>query len=574
MKKYISLLVLIFSIFYHSNLIAQENYTFTINNKNYELVKYNKTWKDAAFAAYSSGGTLAEINSAEEQDSIYFYLQQAEIDLSLNTAPDGGNASYIWIGGNDLAEEGKWIWDGTNDGYGINFWQGNFLGEPVDSSYSNWGNEPDDFSNQDAIGLAITNWPRGTAGQWNDISVGNKLFYLIEYDNSIIKINSLDYSHRNRFLKTEIKFPDGLDSLQVIINNEWFSSILNPKNSDSLITIDYMVQQTQYLKFRILGFKDGIISSSPEHSIIVYTFGEPLNSYYSDFENNPVNDFIGDYFEFKKEFGFPNIAVHSLHNYNENQNMILALLRPVIVNNSSPFISYSDIALIEPSDSDAVFGDENYNDFVVLEASKDADNWLPLAPGYNSSYNSQWLDAYNSPTVYRNLFIRHRVDISNTFSAGDTILIRFRFFSNQFTTGWGWCLDSLQIQDFPLSTEENEISNLNFTLAQNYPNPFNPATIIRYSIPVAVPTGRQAALSSTPSGGQAGEAHQQTHVTLKIYDILGNEVTTLVNESQSAGSHEIQFNASGFSSGVYFYRLSISGDAGKRTKVRKMLLLK
>src|SRR5690606_38808096 len=85
-----------------------------------------------------------------------------------------------------------------------------------------------------------------------------------------------------------------------------------------------------------------------------------------------------------------------------------------------------------------------------------------------------------------------------------------------------------------------------FTLHQNYPNPFNPSTQIRYEIPV--------------SG----------LVTLKIYDMVGREVATLVNDIKTPGSYIVAFNASAMASGTYFYKI----QAGEFTQVKKMVLLK
>jgi hypothetical protein len=85
-----------------------------------------------------------------------------------------------------------------------------------------------------------------------------------------------------------------------------------------------------------------------------------------------------------------------------------------------------------------------------------------------------------------------------------------------------------------------------FSLSQNYPNPFNPLTVIGYQLPV------------------------NTLVTLKVYDILGRLVTTLVEDRQSAGTHSVTFNASNLSSGVYFYRLT----AGSYVQTKKLMLLK
>jgi hypothetical protein len=105
-----------------------------------------------------------------------------------------------------------------------------------------------------------------------------------------------------------------------------------------------------------------------------------------------------------------------------------------------------------------------------------------------------------------------------------------------------------------------------FTLSQNYPNPFNPVTTIKFSIPALTP--------SLSLGERVSEG--RVRVTLKIYDALGREVATLVNEAKEPGIYEVQFSAgssgdaSGLSSGVYFYRLA----AGSFTETKKMVLLR
>ena len=87
---------------------------------------------------------------------------------------------------------------------------------------------------------------------------------------------------------------------------------------------------------------------------------------------------------------------------------------------------------------------------------------------------------------------------------------------------------------------------MTFSLSQNYPNPFNPTTRIVYALPTS------------------------QHVVLKVYDVLGREVETLVNSQQAPGTYRVELNATGFASGVYFYRL----EAGSFVQNRKMLLLK
>lgn len=97
------------------------------------------------------------------------------------------------------------------------------------------------------------------------------------------------------------------------------------------------------------------------------------------------------------------------------------------------------------------------------------------------------------------------------------------------------------------STEgSSDLTTGTFSLSQNYPNPFNPLTRISWQ---------------TSDG---------VYQTLKVYDMLGNEITTLVNEYRPAGSYNVEFNANNLSSGVYFYKLV----AGNYTETKKMMLMK
>jgi len=99
---------------------------------------------------------------------------------------------------------------------------------------------------------------------------------------------------------------------------------------------------------------------------------------------------------------------------------------------------------------------------------------------------------------------------------------------------------------------KDDITPFEFSLSQNYPNPFNPSTTINYSIP------------------RSSEFNSGQQTSLKIYDILGREVATLVNRQQTAGNYSVKFNASNFTSGIYFYKL----QSGSFSKSKKMILMK
>jgi hypothetical protein len=124
--------------------------------------------------------------------------------------------------------------------------------------------------------------------------------------------------------------------------------------------------------------------------------------------------------------------------------------------------------------------------------------------------------------------------------------------STAFELQYGDSLMSYRAFKFPwASTSTTGVSNpsatpVEFALKQNYPNPFNPSTTIEYAIP------------------------HQSFVTLKIFDMLGREVTTLVEQMKDAGTYLVSWNASAMPTGVYFYRL----QAGSTTQTRKLILMK
>ena len=108
-------------------------------------------------------------------------------------------------------------------------------------------------------------------------------------------------------------------------------------------------------------------------------------------------------------------------------------------------------------------------------------------------------------------------------------------------------IDAVQVVfNGPTAVDENTSFPISFTLKQNYPNPFNPTTEIKYQL------------------------SENTLVMLRVFDVLGREVATVVNEQKPAGNYTTTFNAAGLASGIYFYRL----DAGSFTQTKKMVLMK
>ena len=252
--------------------------------------------------------------------------------------------------------------------------------------------------------------------------------------------------------------------------------------------------------------------------------------------------------------------------------------------------SFNDITYYDPSVGDSLptlllpeagtlFGQPLLDLFNSLDPPADSLMFNPLGV-YQTPDNLNWQDGFHvlsdvevdmmvetrgmgaqwkprpTPTVRMLPTLAHR-----TLPAGNKIIFH-AYDPVSLTTAnddsypyWYWVgpdtlnsvFQALRWFDIPLGVNETGVGiPSEFALEQNYPNPFNPATTIKFSIP------------------------EPSRVTLKIYDILGSEVSTLINETRNAGNYEVNFNASGFASGMYIYTIT----AGDYRASKKMMLLK
>jgi hypothetical protein len=161
-----------------------------------------------------------------------------------------------------------------------------------------------------------------------------------------------------------------------------------------------------------------------------------------------------------------------------------------------------------------------------ISVSSDNNNWITIIPQATSALQEEW-------TI-------------DEFSTIDARYVRVHFFNNNQSDWAGlWEGEIWGINLTPVDPVSGSLPN-KFSLGQNYPNPFNPSTTISYSI-------RAASI-----------------VTLKVYDVLGNEIIRLVNEEKSEGDYDVHFDATGLPSGIYFYRL----QAGSFINTKKMILMK
>ena len=181
--------------------------------------------------------------------------------------------------------------------------------------------------------------------------------------------------------------------------------------------------------------------------------------------------------------------------------------------------------------------------------ASEAYEWLSSV--YFVNQNVGWaVGGYGGPYNGRIIKTTNGGENWSSQQSGTTNILNSVYFINQDT---GWIVGSggiiLKTTNGGITfIEEEQIyeTTTEFLLSQNYPNPFNPATKIKYSIP------------------------QSSQVIIKVYDILGSLIETLVNEEKPAGTFELTWNASNLPSGVYFYQLK----TGEFINIKKMILLK
>lgn len=166
-----------------------------------------------------------------------------------------------------------------------------------------------------------------------------------------------------------------------------------------------------------------------------------------------------------------------------------------------------------------------------------------------SSNNGSTWQKVSSYTGIQSAWTAQSFDITAYANSTQNLKIRFRLTSDDFTAADGWYVDDIKLTSYnSVVTSIGPGVNVpeKYSLSQNYPNPFNPATRIAYAIPV------------------------KELVKVKVFDMLGKEISVLVNEVKEPGSYMVNFDAFHLSSGIYYYRI----ESGSFTETKKMILVK
>jgi hypothetical protein len=287
----------------------------------------------------------------------------------------------------------------------------------------------------------------------------------------------------------------GMDSvyLEYKLNNG-SSQYLTLKDSgsdsfrNSLNTRNGFLAGIDSIQYRIFGVDSALV---PNTSVIPRTgffvsriehLASVVTSYSTNFTNAEA-DFLNDGFVIIKPADFSKFGLHSKHPYespedNAKSISYISMLRhPLKFSESGMLFNFYEVVLVEPGETGSVFGSADFYDYVILEGSKDlGKTWFSLADGYNSTLVPEWLTSYNSSIVEQNstfvgtesMLERHTLYCrpSDKISAGDTLLVRFRLYSDPYANGWGWVIEDLSIN--PLIDAVEKISTSDVTV---YPNP-------------------------------------------------------------------------------------------------------
>ena len=274
-----------------------------------------------------------------------------------------------------------------------------------------------------------------------------------------------------------------------------------------------------------------------------------LSKYSTDF-SGAAPDFFNIGFDVSKPAGFSKFGLNSKHPYEspeDNSKSIdyTSILRhPLIFDQSGLLVSYNEVVLVEPGEDGSVFGSPDFYDYVIMEGSKNfGKTWFNLIDGYDCRLFPSWEIAYNSSIVGDNstfigtesMLKKHNFLYrpSGNISAGDTLLIRFRLYSDPFANGWGWVIEDLNIS--PLIDAVSEVSNHPVIL---YPNPGSGL--------IKIMTDSQGAVGSKP-----------LH-----YNIFNSAGICLINRNIS-GSSETLADISSYPAGLYIIVLYL--DDGIKT---------
>jgi photosystem II stability/assembly factor-like uncharacterized protein len=341
-------------------------------------------------------------------------------------------------------------------------------------------------------------------------------------------------SLKSSYDKSEV-YVDGILASTIEANSEPINKTINIQD----------VSTTEFLDVEIWSYKNSVVFKSSKDSTMVFETN-PIQSEYSDDLNSGSTDYYIEDKDFviSKFSGFDNIGMHSKHDYEEgidfpggNKNYISILRTPVKINAENAILSYKDVAIVEKGEPDIPFGIAEFWDYVIVEGTTDGFTWTPVINGYDASFDPTWLATYDAGNKGdATMFVRHNINLLDTYKAGDEVMFRFRLFSDNLTVGYGWVVDDISIQGTITSIPEL----IEKTSLSVYPNPSNNNLTVTFDLPKSART------------------------SVKILGIDGQVIASHEMNVLNKGKSEKTIDIQNLKHGMYL--LSLETDFGKITK--------
>jgi photosystem II stability/assembly factor-like uncharacterized protein len=329
-------------------------------------------------------------------------------------------------------------------------------------------------------------------------------------------------------LVLKVKSVEAFDRIDFYEGNTFLGTIEEIEPSELIVEIGNLAPGNKNIK--MVSYR----GESPYHSktypvplLDILTVENSYGTYFNSTSDLTVNGFVQQ--KLSDASTSERSIMQTSHPYGNNQNYTLLIRHPIRVAQSEAIIQYEDIAIVEPGTEGSVFGTPDFKDFVVVEATKNGLDWVPLAPGYDARANASWLSAFtNAAPGTKSMLTSHTLDMHETFQAGDTLLIRYRLNTNSTVASWGCAVNYILIQQAPTGIE-SESSGLNGLVI--YPNPATDQTQVKFTL--------------VRSG----------NVVLESVDATGRKIKQRNLGMLNAGEHTVNLDVSEFKTGNYVIHL-------------------
>jgi hypothetical protein len=324
-----------------------------------------------------------------------------------------------------------------------------------------------------------------------------------------------------------IESKESFDSIQVFLENNLAKTFYTIKPG----TFDVQLKNvsTGNRSLRLISYKGTIPLQSQDYigtQISVLAKKNSYATYFNTLSDLHVNGLTLQHFVGGSS---QRQTLHTNHNYSLNRSYEILLRTPVVVSGSLPILYYRDIAIIEPG-----------NDSVIVEATRNGLDWISLAPGYDATFHGDqtgsWENAFrNNRAGKAEMFIKHEINLQETFEARDLLLFRFRFVSGGAITSWGWAIDYISVQETPIIPDHSDVQ---LSLAI-FPNPSPGGITVDYTL------------------------EQPSEITFVLVDVYGRHVLSLVAGERKTGYNSEVLDLNSVHPGTYI--LILNSTEGKKT---------